>query len=162
MDIRKSPVHHVTSSVNGCSLGLIGTWMFANASRIFVWWRRHRSRALTAPQERSCYLLPGSAENGTQGLSALPLALPCPFSSFRYYHKCVCRVRCVDALTAQYGPTAQWESSLPPWRYGPQWNLTFPASFLVSIWFDSGEINMLSSLIPSNKSPCHHFFPMLL
>lgn len=48
------------------------------------------------------------------------------------------------------------------WQCGPQWNLTFPASFLVSILFDSGERNMLSSLIPPNKSPCHHSFPMLL
>lgn len=113
------------------------------------------------------YLFPGSAENGTQGLVQARQVFyhwlsPCPFSSFRSYHKCVCRVRCVDALTAQYGPTAQWRSSLPPWPCGPQWNLAFPASFLASILFDSGEINMLSSLIPPNKSPCHHSFSTLL
>lgn len=161
MDIRKSPVHHVTSSVNGCSLGLIGTWMFANTSRIFVWWRRHKSRALTAPPEKSCYLFPGSAENGTQGLSALPLALPLPFLILPLLSQMclqgeVCR--CSNCTVRSHSTVGELLASVAVWAT----SLTFPASFLVSIWFDSGERSMLSSLIPANKSPCHHSFPMLL
>lgn len=111
---------------------------------------------LTAPQERSCYLFPGTAENGTQGLVlALALTLPCLILVLP-------SLMCLQGEVCRCSNCTVWSQQPIHGRVGH--NGTW--LFLLPFWFLYYLIQVKETCClhwsPPNKSPCHHSFPMLL
>lgn len=127
-----------------------------------MWWRKHKSRA-HSPTRKVMLFISWQCRDWNPGPCAcktrvLPLGHTLPFLiRLGYYHKCVCSVGCNTV------PIAQWKSFLPIHGYmhhNGRWFFLLPFWFF--ILFHSGGINMLSSLIPSNQSPRHNSFSMML